>query len=284
MLLRKAEAHEMDNISYLIGYINRGAFHYFKKNCRNQDKFKCFIYEDNQNTGVMTIIEEDTFVVMQLAFEQEVDQLIIEQLKELIISVINQYHSKKEIYLNIYLNNPNLIKELKPLGFSTDMNGFEFKYQQKADDIELSEYGLSVLRFQDEQLDAYLDLLDDAFNLINDQNSSNHNQFKNHKAHYQKQLKRDDDLGNFGAIYLQDELIAIYTLYDHYIREIAVKPGHQHKGYGSLIVKHCLNQLMNVRKHDVVYLNTEATNIAAQQLYSKNGFIVSGQFAEHTYR
>ncbi|HPV14896.1 MAG TPA: ribosomal protein S18-alanine N-acetyltransferase, partial [Candidatus Cloacimonadota bacterium] len=79
---------------------------------------------------------------------------------------------------------------------------------------------------------------------------------------------------------LEDELLIGYCIClivedEASIANIAIEPAYQHKGYGTGLLQHSLEELkmMGARK---IYLDVRRSNIAALMLYSKFGFRTMG--------
>lgn len=79
---------------------------------------------------------------------------------------------------------------------------------------------------------------------------------------------------------LEEELLIGYCIClivedEASIANIAIEPAYQHKGYGTGLLQHSLEELkmMGARK---IYLDVRRSNIAALMLYSKFGFRTMG--------
>lgn len=75
-------------------------------------------------------------------------------------------------------------------------------------------------------------------------------------------------------------LLTVFGENEGHIMRIAVDPLQQHKGFGSRLLEHALNWSRQKKLH-AVRLYTQDDNRAAQALYRKLGFVVSGTSWHH---
>jgi ribosomal protein S18 acetylase RimI-like enzyme len=78
--------------------------------------------------------------------------------------------------------------------------------------------------------------------------------------------------------------VGCYIIEGSYISDIAVHPCFQGKGYGSLMLKHCIRLMREIKSVSDIYLRVAKSNSGAKRLYERNGFQVISHFAEHTYQ
>lgn len=79
--------------------------------------------------------------------------------------------------------------------------------------------------------------------------------------------------------YLGDQCIgkahAILTNSQGYIHDVCIIPSYQHKGYGTELLKHTINQLISDDECHAMYLEVTTTNESALHIYQKCGFKIT---------
>ncbi len=188
------------------------------------------------------------------------------------------------MYLNINAYNTIIVNYFKNYEFVQDSLGFEFsmaKTIQKIDELSSFKFDNDLVfkKFEDNHASDYLRLLEDSFR---EQNlACNENNALGENAILW--LKTVDAKNNFGALWNKDCLIGLYVLEEEYIENIAVLSKYKGKGYGTIILNHCLKEIFINKEYDECYLYTYAINTNAQKLYLKSGFHVSAYYSENTY-
>lgn len=177
-----------------------------------------------------------------------------------------------------------IVNYFRNYGFVQDSYGFEYSMNKTEEKIEeLSNFelceGLSFRKFEDEYTQDYLNLIEDSFMeqclICGEKSELGENTVS--------WLKDADERNDFGALWKDDCLIGLYILDGEYISNIAVLSEYKGKGYGTVILNHCLKDIFINKEYNEAYLYVYAVNIKAQKMYLKNGFEVSAFYSENTY-
>ncbi|QSX05112.1 GNAT family N-acetyltransferase [Sedimentibacter sp. zth1] len=270
--------------TYIVRKINRSAKELFEQAYEKQFLKECLIYDDKDNRGVMTIIESDDYFSCQVSFERDVNSFnIIKTIHDKLKNIIS-LKGTKDLYLNINGYNTIIINYFRNYGFVQDSLGFEYSMSKTTEKLkELSNFklndNLEFKKFKDNYAQDYLILLEDAFK---EQDIACNEEYKLGESTI-LWLKKANERNGFGALWKGDCLIGFYVLENEYISNIAILSKYKGKGYGTVILNHCLKDIFINKKYEETYLYTYAINTKAQKLYLKNGFEVSAFYSENTY-
>lgn len=280
----KLSKQEKDFAIYMLNKINRSAKKIFEQAYEEQFLNEYFIYDDKDNRGVMTVIEAEEFYAIQISFERDINsynviKLVHEKIKSIIL-----IKGDKDLYLNINAYNAIIVNYFRNYGFVQDSFGFEYKMDRTAEKVnelhnfELRE-GLSFKKFENDYTQNYLNLLEDSFKEQDIMCGEEHKLGENTVSW----LKKADERNDFGALWKDNCLVGLYILDGEYISNIAILSEYKGKGYGTVILNHCLKDIFITKKYNETYLYVYAVNIKAQKMYLKNGFEVSAFYSENTY-
>lgn len=268
----------------LIKKINKSAYDFYE----NALKENCFIFnyllESDSGMGVFSAIEKDDFVLIHLAFKKNSpEENLFLEIKKIVLDIIEKYSHKKSIFMNVNNNNVNLIHELRKIGFKEDSAAVQYYINLSNDNTNFNlPDTINVKRFQEEDFNSYIYLLDRAFRTLDISLGNDPHQLSKNKKKAYKWLKNKDSNDELRVFYDKDELIGLYILQNEYIHTIAVNPLKNRKGYGGIILKSCLKHFFN-KGYDKVYLNCLDLNEKAHNFYLKYGFIESSRYSENTY-
>lgn len=269
---------------YMLSKINRSAKEIFEQAYENQFLKECFIYDDKDNRGIVTIIEDEGYYSIQVSFERDINSYnIIKPVHDKIKSIIS-IKGNKDLYLNINAYNATVINYFRNYGFVQDSCGFEYRMNKTAEKInELYNFklaeGLSFRKFENSEAQNYLNLIEDSFMeqclMCGEKSELGENTVL--------WLKKANEKNEFSALWKDDCLIGMYVLDKEYISNIAILSEYKGKGYGTVILNHCLKDIFINKEYNDTYLYVYAVNIKAQKMYLKNGFEVSAFYSENTY-
>ena len=269
--------------------INRSAQELFQKAVLDGSIVKAHIYEYDNNIGIVSVLQGEDYYSVQVSFREDVYRYdVIYELEQEIRQVLSVKGSR-DVYLNVNGYNVILCNALMNLGFVRDALGFEFVLQKAEAEIERYEAvqrtgELIIRRYQEEYAWNYLCLLDDAFRQQNTVCGQEQDVYKNVYAEYQKsKMKQADEDGDFFAFWRNEELIGLCIFTGNYMDIIAVAPKFEGKGFGSEMLKCCIQDRWNVKEYSEVYLHTYLQNRRAQSLYLKYGFKLQGFYSENTF-
>lgn len=269
---------------YMLSKINRSAKKVFEQAYAEQFLKEYFIYDDKDNRGVITIIEDEKYYCIQVSFERDINNYnIIKLVNEKIESIVST-KGNKDLYLNINAYNTIIVNYFRNSGFVQDSFGYEFKMDRTVEKVnELHNFKLreelSFRKFEDDCIQDYLNLIEDSFReqclMCGEKSELGENTVS--------WLKKADEKNEFGALWNDNCLIGIYVLDGEYISNIAILSEYKGKGYGTVILNHCLKDIFINKEYNEAYLYVYAVNIKAQKMYLKNGFEVSAFYSENTY-
>ena len=270
---------------YMLSKINRSAKEIFEKAYEKQFLKECLIYDDKDNRGIITIIEDEKYYSIQISFERDINSYnIIKPVHDKIKSII-LIKGNKNLYLNINAYNTTIVNYFRNYGFVQDSFGFEYRMNKTSEKInELYNFklteGLSFKKFENSEAQNYLNLIEDSFMeqclMCGEKSELGENTVS--------WLKKADEKNEFGALWKDDCLIGLYVLDGEYISNIAILSEYKGKGYGTVILNHCLKDIFINKEYNDTYLYVYAVNIKAQKMYLKNGFEVSAFYSENTYK
>lgn len=269
---------------YMLSKINRSAKKIFEQAYEQQFLKEYLIYDDKDNRGVMTVIEDKDYYAIQISFERDINSFnIIKPVHDKIESIILM-KGNKDLYLNINAYNNTIVNYFRNYGFTQDSYGFEYSMNKTAEKInELYNFkldeGLSFKKFENSEAQNYLNLIEDSF-MEQDLMCGEKSELGENTVSW---LKKADENNDFGALWKDDCLIGIYVLDGEYISNIAVLSEYKGRGYGTLMLNHCLKDIFINKEYNDTYLYVYSVNIKAQKMYLKNGFEVNAFYSENTY-
>lgn len=286
MYLRRSIKRDLDKIENMLRKIHIDAVKLFKEsqNINSKTKNYTYIYKDESNYGIFSTLEAKEFTVSYVSFENDLKHDdVLKEIHTYLKDIIKK-RGKKDLYLNIYQNNESIINYFRNYGFKKDTTGFEFRYSSSKPISFLMPLNIKIRGYEEEKLNKYINVFDNAFNSLNLQENQEIDYYKNHRDSAKKMFLSSDKRGDFAAFWKNDNLLGISIIKDEYIQYIAVDREFQNKAYGTLILNYCLDKLINERKKSQVILKALACNSGAHRFYLRNGFQITGEYAEHTYK
>lgn len=240
------------------------------------------IYASPNNNGIFICVDNDDCCIFYTIFVNESD---IKKSLPIIECKINEYISKglsKEVCFNVYGENIEIIKLVRNLGFQLDIEGYHLEYQNK-EILNLEEGELIEKKFEENMVDSFIKLFDSAYYKLNLENNWELNNHLKNKEYFERKLIELSKLNAVSSFWLNNELIGAYIFEDNYITDIVVEPLFQNKGYGSYILKKCIENMRENNSIKDIRLRVAKSNVGAKKLYELNGFNEIAYFSEHTY-
>lgn len=240
------------------------------------------IYASPNNNGIFICVDNDDCCIFYTIFVNESD---IKKSLPIIECKINEYISKglsKEVCFNVYGENIEIIKLVRNLGFQLDIEGYHLEYQNK-EILNLEECELIEKKFEENMVDSFIKLFDSAYYKLNLENNWELNNHPKNKEYFERKLIELSKLNAVSSFWLNNELVGAYIFEDDYITDIVVEPLFQNKGYGSYILKKCIENMRENNSIKNIRLRVAKSNVGAKKLYELNGFNEIAYFSEHTY-
>ncbi len=169
--------------------------------------------------------------------------------------------------------NKKVIAEVLDNGFSEIYSAYGFEYSGQ-NQFEISSEDLDIRKYEAKHSEQFIDLLGNAFyDLRKEVDLKPYNWYlENKKAsedYFLEKSKTDSIIG----LWQENSLIGVIILDDNEIDTIAVDRRLQGMGYGDKLLRYTMNELINNKHFDTVYLAVMAHNKKAIKMYKKSGFI-----------
>lgn len=271
-----------EDILRLIGKISPQA-RIFVNEAFHENKVTVFYYDQSiDNQGVFCIAETDDCSIAYYSFlygpkNECYKDLIWFKIKPFIDAV-----NEKEICFNIYGKNIEAIEFVQSLGFKVDMEGYHLVYNRQEAPV-VSQTDLIEKQYDDSMLEDLVDLFDKAYFQLNKDNGWRTDWYYRNSQAFQASLLEKIKNDEFRSFWIDGHLVGAYIVNGNYIQDIVVSPEYQNRGYGSLILAHCIRHMMLSKHLKQVYLRIAKSNVRAKQLYERNDFGEMACFAEHTF-
>lgn len=243
-----------EDILRLIGKISPQA-RIFVNEAFHENKVTVFYYEQSiDNHGVFCIAETDDCNIAYYSF---------------------LYGSKNECYKDL------IWFKIKP--FIDAVNEKELCFNIYGKNTEAIEFVQIEKQYEDSMLEDLVDLFDDAYFQLNKDNGWRTDGYFTNSQTFQASLLEKIEDDEFRSFWIDGHLVGAYIVNGNYIQDIVVSPEYQNRGYGSLILAHCIRHMMLSKHLKQVYLRIAKSNVRAKQLYERNHFEELACFAEHTF-
>jgi GNAT superfamily N-acetyltransferase len=144
--------------------------------------------------------------------------------------------------------------------------------------------GLTVDGFDAHFIDDFVGLFESAYMQLNLENGWDTKSYSRNAESFCRQLIELHERQLLKSFWNQGVLLGCYIIGENFINDIVIHPDFQNRGYGSLILRHCLRFMRKEKGVFDIYLRVARSNEGAKRLYERNGFCVISHFAEHTYQ
>lgn len=274
---------EWSKVLQRISLISSGAEDYVRAAVTNQAASVIHYSESGPNQGVFCLVEGADCVIAYAVFSQCDQPDVLLKAMEQTIRPFLQANEQREICFNVYGRNTEIVQFVRGLGFSPDIEGYQLKYSgAPADEVEQS-VPLQEQGFTSGMLESFIVLFDGAYEQLNIDNGWDTDRYRRDPGGFLETLAGYEAESRVRSFWLQNSLVGAYISEGEYIRDIVVTPEYQNRGYGRLLLKHCIRR-MNEQGCGNIFLRVAASNAGAKRLYERNHFVETACFAEHTYR
>jgi len=263
----------------LIGKISPNARNYVHDELKNGNVETIYSDYSEQNQGVFIKVENEDCCIFFACFLN--DNFIDSSLK-LIEEKTGKYISNKyakEICFNVYGKNREIIDLVKSMGFITDSEGHFLEYMGKA---EITDSDLMEKYYNSNMIDEFANLFDSTYYQLCLDNGYEVDGYSKYKDGFDKTLQLYSENNQLSSFWNERELVGAYIFKGNFIMDIVIKPEYQCRGYGSYLLSHCVNRMIEKNTKRIM-LKVLKTNHRAKKLYERKGFREISFFAEHTY-
>lgn len=271
-----------EKILHLISLISTGAENYVRDAITNKTISVVFYEESIQNHGIFCLVENTGCVI---AFASFIKYRLSDSLLELIENKISTYlkgTETREVCFNVNGKNKEIIEFVRELGFKTDMEGFQLKCSNNNAEGHSDQALFLEKGFTPDMLGKFIYLFDRTYYELNKENGWRTDSCQIAPEKILRTFNGYELEKQVQSFWLNDQLIGAYVTKGEYIRDFVIDPKFQNHGYGSIILKSCINR-MSLRGMKNIYLRVAKSNVGAKRFYEKNSFIEISCFAEHTY-
>ncbi|BBH24674.1 hypothetical protein Back11_60190 [Paenibacillus baekrokdamisoli] len=240
-----------------------------------------FLHDENPITsGVFCLVRWEGTNYAYASFMQD---MVDDQVIRLIESTIRPYIEDNDpLCFNVYGGNKSIIELVKKLGFTPDMEGYEFVYQGQVP-LEFVPTKLTIKAFEQSALEDFVTLFEQSYYQLNKDNGWSVDWYANNKGIFSERLALKSQTDELVSFWSGDRLVGTYIISGKYIQDLVVHPEYQGLGYGKTLLLHALNLLIEQKGHQSVYLRVAKSNAAAIRFYLRNHFVEIASFAEHTF-
>lgn len=265
-----------------ISLISPDAERYVNNGFDNQTVTLVHYEESLMQHGAFCIVENKDCIIAYAAFPRYAND---ETLLNFMAGNLNRYlhpTETREVCFNVYGKNKELVQFVRELGFKTDMEGFQLKYDSNKgvemlpDTFQLVDKGFSL-----DMLSDFIQLFEKAYYDLNIENGWAIDTYR--QDGFLSSLQQYESEERVRSFWIDEKLIGAYIIDGEYIRDFVIHPEYQNYGYGSLMLKNCINKMMNTMGIKNILLRVAQSNIGAKRFYERNNFIEFSNFAEHTF-
>lgn len=273
----------MKSLHDLLEIIYPEAVDFFRQGKKDGSLISSLHFPSPENAGAFCIISKPEFTVSYLSFERDLDEgflrgIIWDELEP----HLQDDFSEHPIYLNIYGRNSEAIRWFQGAGFRKEMHGYKLGYRGDLPE-ELSLDGLEVREFQEQDLQAIINLFDRSYQILNQANGWRTDWHSLNAASFRRHLIERHKAEEFVSFWDSNSLVGAYIIQGIYLSDIAVDPDHQNRGLGALLLTHSLRKMLVEKEVKEIRLNVAYSNTGAKRFYERHGFVEIGCFADHIF-
>lgn len=232
------------------------------------------------NEGVFLKAASEDLCVYYASFSDDASSELLEKID---MELERPYLAVGELCFNVYGQNRRIIELVQKKGFVLDMEGYILQCDELTTGaIDLG--GLTVDGFNAHMIDVFVELFESAYMRLNLENGWDTKSYSRDAESFCRRLIELHEQQLVQSFWDQGALLGCYIIEGNYIKDIVIHPDFQNRGYGSLILRHCLRFMREEKCVFDIYLRVTKSNEGARRLYERNGFRVISHFAEHTYK
>jgi ribosomal protein S18 acetylase RimI-like enzyme len=221
------------------------------------------IYLDSVDSLIIRVWNESLDVIYAITYKEDDEYLF--RLKQ----CINSMQSNKECCVNVYGENHKSVLLIKELGISLDQHGYQMECHQAQNIID--PYDLVIEPYSPRYIEQVARLYDEAYQI---------SVYQQMGLSFNQDLVQKSKQGEAFVAFLSGEVVASYILDRNYIAECVVSPSFHGQGIGTGLLDHAVKQVLT--RFPKVLIRVRRDNIKALNVYHKYGFVIIGNYAEHT--
>jgi len=233
-----------------------------------------------EGEGVFLRVASDDLCIYYANFPDDSSSEILSTISE---EIERSVSTAGEFYFNVHGSNARIIQLVQSKGFVLEMEGYVLRHSlTKGIPVDLGE--LATEAPSRVKWESYVELFEAAYEQLNRENGWDTKGYsKTAETFLQgiKELQKRDRLKSF---WKDGVLIGCYIVDGPYITDLVVHPRFQNKGYGSLMLQHCIHFMCEKKGIGDIHLRVTKSNSGAKRLYERNGFTTISHFAEHAYQ
>lgn len=287
MIIEPYSEKYIDKTHLLLSKIGPNAEFRFKNRFTTKNEYNTILIINTDVIGLLFVFRMEKSTEIYISFtEDRLNKFVLKNIEQLIIEEIKISSGKK---VNISVNSINIacIDLVSNMSFQLTSSAYILRLQDlsysSSDNFLLKTSKYSFRQYQDDKIDEYLHLLDQAFKELLVKNNKPLNPFKKHKEHFRKNFTTANNNGDFFTLWKDDTLIGLYLIEDKYIDYLAIHPKYQSHGLGSFLLHHCINTMNRHNPEQEILLTVQKANTEAIRFYKKNGFKKYSHYSEYDY-
>lgn len=238
------------------------------------------VQSGEEGEGVFLRVASDNLCIFYANFPDDSSPEILRKVSE---EIDHSVVTGGELYFNVHGSNARIMQLVQSKGFVLEMEGYVLRYSPaKGMPVALGE--LVTEAPAKVEWESYVELFEAAYEQLNRENGWDTKGYsKTAETFLQgiKELQKRDRLKSF---WKDGVLIGCYIVDGPYITDLVVHPRFQNKGYGSLMLQHCIHFMCEKKGIGDIHLRVTKSNSGAKRLYERNGFTTISHFAEHAYQ
>ncbi len=261
----------------MINRIDSGEKNLFLSSVNTEAQAEAKIFYGEKMTGVLYGCMIYKSLRIRISFENDPGQFNGE-LASLIRSAMNKANTTS---CDIWVRNENrkIIGFLKAEFHTVPQGAHDYasvEFIMRRENFRRAAEGpaLDVRPYEEEHIDAYLNLLDGSMTFIDPPH-----RFADKKEHYLQHFAERRQKDSFEAFWIDGTLVGLYWRKNAEIDFFAVDVNHQRKGYGTAMLTRALTMIFEKTAEEYAYLYAVDWNSEGQSFYRKYGMEQNG----HSY-
>ena len=237
------------------------------------------VQSGEEGEGVFLRVASDDLCIFYANFPDDSSPEILRKVSE---EIDHSVVRGGELYFNVHGGNARIIQLVQSKGFVLEMEGYVLRYSPaKGMPVALGE--LVTEAPAKVEWESYVELFEAAYEQLNRENGWDTKGYSKTAETFLQGIKELEKRDRLKSFWKDGVLIGCYIVDGHYITDLVVHPRFQNKGYGSLMLKHCIHFLHEEMGIPDIYLRVTKSNSGAKRLYERSGFTTISYFAEHAY-
>jgi ribosomal protein S18 acetylase RimI-like enzyme len=237
-------------------------------------------YRGEDGDGVFLKVQSEGLCVYYANFPDDSLPEILNIVRE---ELQNSISSGGEFCFNVQGSDEEIIKLVQSNGFALDMEGYVLRHTSpEVGDTDLGDLTTQIPTSA--EWADFVDLFEASYEQLNRDNGWDTKGYSKAAEPFVRWIRDLHEKGVMKSFWMEDTLIGCYIVEDNYIRDIVVHPRYQNKGYGSIMLKHCIHFMRHEQGTSQIHLRVTKSNSGAKRLYERHGFDVVSFFAEHSYQ